>query len=311
MLLAFGAIYMASLQSLLTEQDSQNCTLDEFTFESSEEEDLGEFNGLDGDNDEDSALFMAGRHADQSPDVSHHSPANTSAYAAGMTSGTHTPSVRTLFSSSGSVVSTDGRGKYSRQGGKGKHLTWADRCAEHLRLYATGAWLQQNPCDESCHQRNKCLQSISSHDVRDCALHIFGHTNEGAPPTVSHGTATARWFETIFNSRTMDPDSGKVTGLTFRLQHGSGLIICSRAACFLFAAPPTTWQDMERTVRTGGRSWRDNALNAPAISRAAAETKKGDACVWWLDRFLAYAPPPLLAVYTTTNTTTPGTVAHE
>ena len=262
-----------------------------FSFESGSDDDCEQWNGLDGGGCEDYPSAAPAEHAHSGmPSPSRFGAARPATSASAMcTPAGASLSTSAMSTSSMSTASsrprTDGRGKYSRLGGKGVHLNWDDRCREHLSMYANGSWLQQSVCVVGCPFGGECLSRVSKIDVRDCAEHIFGHSQADALPTVRHGIATARWFDVVHRSRVVDMKSVNGTQLSFRLLHGSGLEVCSGACRFLYAAPPTTWDAMQTAVRTNEREWRPIERASVNITKRSSETKKNDASVWWLDRF--------------------------
>ena len=195
---------------------------------------------------------------------------------------------RTGHSSSSRV---DGRGKYVRSATKGVHVTWNARAEQHMQALANGTWVQECPCGPKCTFSKSCWDRITKTDFRDCVEHTFGHSNVGQPPTVTHSSATHKWFDFIWAGRCVDPQSRAVVGITYKLSHASGVEVCCRAACALFACPPTTWNAMVDAVMRGKSNWRENQAITVRQTQRWAETKKNDSIHWWIDRIKQCAPP--------------------
>ena len=198
--------------------------------------------------------------------------------------GTVTPAPKQQFPNRGRTTagsSVDGRGKYSRSAGKGRHLKWEDRCRQHLEHLSNSTWLQARPCEARCPYQRCCWSRLTENDVRDCARHTFGHADASKAPSKTHTEATLQWFQLIYTGRRVDPLDLSITGVRHLLVHGSGLEVCSDAACWLYAAPPTTWDAMEKAVRAGTTVWREETNCDVGISERNAqrwaETKRNDA----------------------------------
>ena len=101
-----------------------------------------------------------------------------------------TPVAQRTAHSTRSGKKTDGRGSYSRAGGKGSKELWPERASRHLTLYSEGTWLQEVPCDNKCSFGRHCLSRVTKLDVRDCATHTFGHDNYEKPPSTLHSQAS-------------------------------------------------------------------------------------------------------------------------
>ena len=127
---------------------------------------------------------------------------------------------------------------------KGHHATWWQRSETHLELYESGAWLKEHPCDSQCAFAQQCLKRLTAIDVRDCAIHVFGHANAGNRPSVLHAEATQKWFSIVLDSRIVQPCTPLVSQFSFRLLHASGVQVCSGACCFLYGCATTTWSSM-------------------------------------------------------------------
>ena len=194
--------------------------------------------------------------------------------------------------SNGSYCHSDGRGKYSRADGKGAHIKWPERAFQHLTQIAESTWLLEHPCDQKCTFGGRCLKRITENDAIDCAVCTFGHTDPARVPTVTHSQATEQWFKVIRDGRILDPQSRSVTGIRFTLNpETSGVQVCSRAACQLYAASPTTWDAMVATVMAGHVNWKETQRISAREAQKWGETKKNDSCSWWLERIKRYAAP--------------------
>ena len=198
------------------------------------------------------------------------------ASSAGGHSGTPLSRVAPCTGSS-STSSNDGRGKYPRSADKGAHPTWAQKCAVHLGHLSNSTWIQARPCDASCRFTQSCWKRINENDIRDCALHMFGHVDPATPPQTTHKQATEKWWDLVYGARQIADNSQTVTGVAFRIVHGSGIEVCSAAACWCYCAPNSTWSLMIKACKSGRTVWTEAvSTELGAIARKWQQTKVND-----------------------------------
>ena len=142
--------------------------------------------------------------------------------------------------SSSTALLTKGKGKvgsYARRrcdgSTKGIRLPWAQHVQEHLFSIDTPfAWFhREHKCAPSCPTPGRCPRRVTPEDLRLCATWSFGvddplmPESEAAAKRIANHSAVDRWFQLQFGLRTVNV-LGQVTGISFKLVHGSGVVVC-------------------------------------------------------------------------------------
>ena len=145
---------------------------------------------------------------------------------------------------------------------KGIRLPWAQHVQEHLFSIDTPfAWYHRaHKCDPSCPTPGRCPRRATPEDLRLCATWSFGMDDpmlpesEAADVRIANHAAVDRWFDLQFGLRTVNA-SGQVTGISFKLVHGTGVVVCGPIMGSVYGASPTTWKSISDVIMKGGTSW--------------------------------------------------------
>ena len=203
-------------------------------------------------------------------------------------------------------TSSSRRPSYSRRAPdgstKGIRNPWSVDVTSHLVSINTPfAWYQHpNVCSADCPNDRLCTGKTSPQDLRLCATWSFGYDDphlpavETAKMRVPNHTAVKRFFQLQRDLRTVDAH-GNVTGIGFKLVHGSGIQVCGPHMGRVYGCNPTTWETQSKDIMKGAVEWGGNtdALGTETRRQLNAPDTKLEVCTaWWFEEAEQYEACP-------------------
>ena len=201
-----------------------------------------------------------------------------------------------MFDAPPVIASGDGRGRYSRAGGKGRRTSWL----KHVHQLATAANAGnlsafKAVCSKGCPNQGGCFETTTTRIIKCCLEESFGAaclemdaSGQFAKPTeiTPNHTAVRMWWDQAKMGRILD-DNGKLSSLTYKVNDTS---VCLNFWAKAYGIAPSTADTIDRKLKQGQAQWeQDGAAQAAALAnRTLRGSLVNAAASWWMERIMMY-----------------------
>ena len=189
---------------------------------------------------------------------------------------------------------SSGKGKYSREGGKGKREKWNDgpdsHCQRYLSAIKNGNFFAgvHCTCCTSSRANTPCWENLPYPQrlLKKCAEQCYGEsmllTGE---PTLSNHNARQKWFELVHAHRVIDAATGNVTSIDYKL---GGVKVCATVFYAVYGATAAAATSIDQLVRAGANAYKVTDRNSSNPKAEETCSMFGQAVTWWLDLFRCF-----------------------
>ena len=193
---------------------------------------------------------------------------------------------------------SSGKGRYSREGGKGKREKWNDgsdsHCQRYLSAIKNGDFFASVTC--TCDSRantsglppSPCWENLPYPQrlLKKCAEQCYGEsmllTGE---PTLSNHNARQKWFELVHPHRVLEADTGNVTSIDYKL---GGVPVCATVFYAVYGVTAAAATSIDQLVRAGANAYKVSDRNSSNPKAEETCSMFGQAVTWWLDLFRCF-----------------------
>ena len=253
-----------------------------------------EFSDSESESDDEAFLRAATFRPPRTPSTSRSAPGLTSSRSstAQAHSSAETPQVRSVSSFGSQSAHSSNRGTWSRTDDKGKRMKWDgapdSQLQQYLHKVRSGQLIGELKCSccasavQGLAPPGPCKDNIQTRILKKCAELCYGETVLVTGETqISNHKAGNQWFKLVYECRVVDPQTGRVKGIDYKVQ---GIEVCKSVFGACYGMTNTTFDSIVRRVEAGDHAWK-------AARKKSGREKEDEASMflsavaWWMSIF--------------------------